>query len=606
MSYLDYYRRIYPYYEDEEIARNLYDYNPEFRQAGIDYGTFASRLGVGRRAPEPEPVEPEPPERGFIGELGAAIPRILRESAGMGLRAVRTALPEAIEPEFLTRAIEDVEEELEDPEYRFRKGRLAEKKGLARNIIEGFETFGKSTIPMLTGAAVGGLVGGVPGAVVGAGTAGATIFGGAEYDQFIEEANDLLGDKYKQKYKAQGYGDQEAQQLAKQEIADIAHPKAVMSAIAEGGFEGLSNVLDILTFRVGGKIASKVLGDTVKKKLAKPLARYAVNTIGVAASEVPTEAATGYVQAGLRRPLYEQAGLKAPEPMEWATEGAKGALYAAPFFGLLGMGAQRRIAPQQVQQEEISKALGSDEERQELVDERIGEITGTRIKPEDLAPTPAEMRQFEIDLQMPEYGAETIARPTRPLTKDVLRDIAEQRRAEREAAIDEFTDRVARGEKMESPEDLQFYENNKGAIEARLQNIAQGALDVTPDEARMAGVVREGEEVGRPIQEQGAGPEAIETGGILQAPEEAPGEITDVTQLPPKAPRVAEAEAEKVPEEAPEPQLPKDLDKYKVRVKAMREATGEIIEIEENADTAIKEVDNRMSIYDQLLNCLSG
>jgi len=399
--------------------------------------------------------------------------------------------------------------------------------------------------------------------------------------------------------------------VEKHGIEDANPFKSALLGTAAGGVEVLGGHLRVIDKILGNKPAREFGEAVAKNKLGK-----AGRIIKEAAAVGGPEAFQELTQEGLAvaNELWTAADQEEREKILKDSD-LKYRLGESAFAGLVGgvvpggiSGLQRQIAPREPEStraEDIEKALGPDEDRQDLVEDRIGEITGTRIRPEEPAPTPADMRQYEIDLQMPEYGAETIARPTKPLTQQVLQEMVARRQAEREAPIDEFVNRIVQGEQIESPEDLQFYENNKQAIEAKLQNIAQGAPDVTPDEARMGGIIREGEEAGRPIQEQGAGPEAVEANRVLET-EEAPEGVTDVTQLQAEAPRVTEAQAEEVPEAGPEPQLPKDLSKYKVRVKAMREATGETIEIEENADTAIKEVDNRMSVYDQLLNCLSG
>lgn len=391
MSYLEEIRDYYPEYADLDdwtLTERIYGSIPELQDFGMDLDALGKTLGA--KGDKFNRLQ----DRGLVSELFSAVPRILRTSTGMGLRALRTALPESVEPDILSRAITDVEEELQDPTYKYRKGQLAERPGLAKKIIGGFETFGESVIPMAVGAGAGFMVGGPFGATLGAGAAGMGVFGLAEYDQFIEEAHGLLDDKYTQKYKSLGHSDEDAKRFAVKEVDELAHPKAVRSGGFEGIFEGASNMLDMVTFRLGGKVV-KALG--VKNKLMKPLVRYLATVAGVGASEMPSEFATGYLQALERKEVYEQAGKKAPDPMEWGIEGAKAAGYAAPWFGLFGgVGNIRRsqgtpaeiakegnLTPESID-DATEKALKDQDVSEDIIDDLVG---GVPIDPPIPAPT---------------------------------------------------------------------------------------------------------------------------------------------------------------------------------------------------------------------------
>jgi hypothetical protein len=73
---------------------------------------------------------------------------------------------------------------------------------------------------------------------------------------------------------------------------------------------------------------------------------------------------------------------------------------------------------------------------------------------------------------------------------------------EKEQTIEDFANRIAKGERMESPEDLQFYENNKGEIELALREKAKPAeIDLTTAKKMNAsqnryGIIKDGAEAG--------------------------------------------------------------------------------------------------------------
>ena len=89
-------------------------------------------------------------------------------------------------------------------------------------------------------------------------------------------------------------------------------------------------------------------------------------------------------------------------------------------------------------------------------------------------------------------------------------------------------------------------------------------------------------------------------------PPEVLAEYPDLVKGKPPPPK------EKLPEQpVSEPgkelePIPKDLKGIKVNVKAIRQATGETIEIQEDAQVAMDSVKSQIDTYNKIINCLAG
>ncbi len=321
--------------DPDELAQTIYSQNPEFKD--IPYADFAKMVDL-----EGDKIS-QLPDRSYLGEVAATVPRTLRSGAAMGLKATHTASKGLGLPEFTRPSdeyIEDVEEELSDPNYRFAKGQKASREGEFKPFIEGMESAGQSMMMMVPGAITGiakgapaGPGGAILGGAFGAGLSGGSIFAGAEYYDFMKEAHELLDPLYANKHIAAGTSPEEAHALAQKEIDELASPQAVKSAAAEFVGEGISDVLNMLIMKGGGHLIKPAITANIKAILSKGLARYAVTTGGIAASEIPSEYWTAIQQAKAKAPIHEAAGLEPPDPAEMAKETIKPTAYSSLFFG---------------------------------------------------------------------------------------------------------------------------------------------------------------------------------------------------------------------------------------------------------------------------------
>ncbi|BDQ35937.1 hypothetical protein SYK_02970 [Pseudodesulfovibrio nedwellii] len=174
-----------------------------------------------------------------------------------------------------------------------------------RDVTEGVASIGPSIEAGLPGAAVG-LMGGLPGAIGGFAASGGTVFGLAEYDRFMEEAKTVGIDP-----------------------ADVKQ-EAIMAAVAEGGLEGVSNLLDLALMKVG---------KPVTKAVTNRLGLFAKNYIKVLGSELPTE----MTQAASGAAIRNEAGFPNQDPMQAAKDSIGPTVVAT--LGFAGMGSVRSARP---------------------------------------------------------------------------------------------------------------------------------------------------------------------------------------------------------------------------------------------------------------------
>lgn len=384
----------YAHLSPEALSQLLYDNNPEFKKSGVSLEDFSLKMGV-----EEDRIS-RLPDRGFISELGHAIPRGIREGYGMGLKASHVAgkslgLPEALYPS--EEYIEGVEEKT-DSDLFYMRGQLAEKEGLAKDVISGVESAATSMAAMAPGAmtglattAVGGPISATVGTIAGAATSGGVMFGGGEYYDFIKTAEDLLGPVYLKKYTDQGHSQEEAVQLAAKDIYEVASPQALKSAMAEGVFEGASNIADLLIFKGGVKAVTAPVKAGIKAKLLKGLGAYGKNVLKLASVEVPTEMATGASQALSYKPIYEEAGLEAPDPAEWAKESIIPTLAAVGLgFAPVATAGQRIARPRQPARQE---GITEDTQPRHTQEDLIQGIQGIKSSLDNGDVTSAQLRE---------------------------------------------------------------------------------------------------------------------------------------------------------------------------------------------------------------------
>jgi len=376
----------------EALSQLLYDNNPEFEKSGVSLEDFSLKVGV-----EEDRIS-RLPDRGLVSELGHAIPRGVREGYGMGLKTTHVAgkslgLPEALYPS--EEYIEEVETKTEtDPFYM--RGQLAEKKGLARDVISGVESAATSMSAMVPGAGVGlassaagGPISATVGTIVGAATSGGVMFGGGEYYDFIKTAEDMLGPSYIKKYTDQGHSQEDAAQLAAIDIYKVASPQALKSAAAEMGFEFATNIADLLIFKGGIKVASAPVKAGIKAKLKGALKAYGENVLKLSAVEVPAEMATGASQAKSYAPIYKEAGKEAPDPAEWAKEAIIPTLAAVGLgFAPVATVGQRLARPRQAGRQDTE-----DTQPQFTQEDLIQGIQGIKSSLDSGEVTPAQLRE---------------------------------------------------------------------------------------------------------------------------------------------------------------------------------------------------------------------
>lgn len=174
----------------------------------------------------------------------------------------------------------------------------------------------RSSVPSVTAGVPGaiiGAVGGIPGIVAGYAGSGAVITGAAEYDRFLE-----LADQYG---------------IPK----DIARSGAIKSALVEGGIEGAANALDAILLKAGSPVVSGF------KQFAK-------NALKVGGVESGTEA----IQAALEAKIARDVGIPAPHPLEAAKESVIPALTMGSIIGAGGTMANKMLTkPPQAKQIKI-------------------------------------------------------------------------------------------------------------------------------------------------------------------------------------------------------------------------------------------------------------
>jgi hypothetical protein len=308
-------------------------------------------------------------ERGALGEILAALTRGGTESAEGALRVLR-ALPVGGE-ETLSRGIEYLDN------LPKKWGVEPTKKGeFWRSVNEGVEAAVQSLAAGLTGAAIiASLPVSVPAAVgfaVGAGG----LFTLREYDEFMEEAKE--------------YG------LKPEDVRQ----EAVISALAEGGFEAVS---DYVGLRVFGFIGKGLMSEGAKKGLLRALGRFAGRLSVMGSVEVPSEMATSAVQANQR----SQAGMKSPDEWEAAKQAIGPTAVMTLLLGGLGQAASTiRTAETGEADRPATEEAPPLEEEMITEEEALGEV----VPEEEVTPVPEEVPvEEEPEVEPLSEGEEQVA-----------------------------------------------------------------------------------------------------------------------------------------------------------------------------------------------------
>lgn len=182
------------------------------------------------------------------------------------------------------------------------------------SVVEGI----RSIIPSVGAGIPGGLAGAftpgvVPGMIAGFAASGGTIFGLAEYDEFMEEAEKL------------GYP------------KEVIRSQAVKSAFVEGGLEAASDMIDLLLLKLGKPITTSFKA-SARQIFKKYLTTYAKTSAKVGAAEIPPEAAQAYFESKFR----QDVGIPAPNPLSAAIYSIGPSAVMALLFA--GLGTATRVS----------------------------------------------------------------------------------------------------------------------------------------------------------------------------------------------------------------------------------------------------------------------
>ncbi|MEO0249445.1 MAG: hypothetical protein ABIN58_07870, partial [candidate division WOR-3 bacterium] len=343
------------------------------------------------------------PERGILGDIGAAAVGGLRDVAEMGLRGLRTISPleKAYEEGPLGKAIEALKdtdkwdimkpskEVVEGPWYR-------------RWIYEGVRSALPSLSSMITGAAVGQALIPVPvvGAVAGA-AAGQALsalpFGASEYDRFMEEARE------------KGLNEEEVK------------PYALASGLTEWMGETLGNWLGAKLLRMapGGQQLTEPLKNTIRQMFKVPLKEGAKDLV----KEYINEAGTEFGQNALENWLRTKAGMPQEQsPLQEGLESVGPTIVMTSIFGL-GAGALNRSRRQQIYKALQDNTIAPEERRKAVNDITYGLYQQAGFKPDEIETifSPEIEPQKKTELQ-----TKVIERQKDPETSRQLLEIASQ------------------------------------------------------------------------------------------------------------------------------------------------------------------------------------
>ena len=259
-------------FKPRELFPELFGPPPEIPPEAIP-PMRSSLLPVSQFRIPPEAPQ-ELPERGILGDIGAATVGSLRDVAEMGLRAARTVSPfeSAYEGEgLLSKGLEALKD-TDKWDIMKPSKEVATGPWYRRWVYEGIRSSLPSLSTMITGAIVGQAMIPVPGvgAVIGAGVgqaASALPFGASEYDRFMEEA------------KEKGIDQAEAK------------PYALASGATEWMGETLGNWLGakILRMAPGGQQLTEPLKNTIRQMFKVPLKEGAKDMVKEYINETGTE-----------------------------------------------------------------------------------------------------------------------------------------------------------------------------------------------------------------------------------------------------------------------------------------------------------------------------
>ncbi len=340
-------------------------------------------------------------------------------------------------------------------------------ESLTAQARHGITRIGASTA---VGAAAGSVVPGI-GTAAGAGAGLITGFGLTSYN--LEYSNKIL-----EVLQEVGVDLTNADML-RQAFSD---PQIIERARTIAQYRGIPVALfDAVSAGIGGKIITKP-AKTVLGKIGQYAAEGAVQSgLGMGGELGGQIAANEDLNASsiLAEGLAEFAS---PEILTGAVVEAKkkGQQTADKVNNLYKSAVKNEVTPQQVD-DMIDVSVGTGEISIEDAND-IKKEYAEQIK-ENSIPVGTKIGDATVTAQA-EDGTYTIQTPTGELegqTKEYLDAI---KNAPTEADVNAFADKISKGEKLKSAEDLQFYDNNKKVIEERLQEKIKEQSKVIDEEVK--------------------------------------------------------------------------------------------------------------------------
>ena len=493
-------------------------------------------------------------ERSALGEIALGVPRGVvgaTELTAKAGRAVEGALIPGTERgpianRLLTPFLEAVEEKRKVSPWMQTAPRYEE--GIVGTISQGTEQAVQSIIAGIPGGVAGRALGAGIGASLGSVTlpgvgtvtgatlgmiggyalSGGTIFGLAQYDDVISRADE------------------------KRIPREISQPVAIRSAIYEGGFEFISDLLEMGFMKVGKPLTAPAQ-QTVKKGIGELFKvgwkGYLARLGGVIGAEVPTEMATAALQAEEERKI----GLGETKMWDAAKQAFGPSLVASVIFGgtfgtinkLQRTNVRRKLENPDAPKEDRKKAALEVEQILKEFDPEIAQVWGHNafVAIENGEAIKAETPIEEVGGFAPTAPAEevieeapTVTPPEAELAtteEDIERIYTPEQLAELEKGADKgiqdhlnaLNKRIANLESMKKRSPKQ--EANLKAYQEERKTIMEEQGYDKEGEGRLPGAIREGEEPGRPLQDREGSKKEIKAGGIFQTSEgeeiEVPG-----------------------------------------------------------------------------------
>jgi hypothetical protein len=254
---------------------------------------------------------------GILGDIGSGIADSFLRTGEMALQMFRAYdEPGGIDTvrDITTAGIERIRQWEDEYPRIFKQSQEGQDSYFRRSVYSGLVNFMPSAFSGLIGGAAGaaaGSIGGPVGAglgfVLGFGGGAGLLFGSAEYDSFMEEAD--------------------ANGIPRERVFG----EAMTSAFIEGGGEMVADIISLAAFGPTGglSIASK---GALKEMMRVPVSRLIKNFIKVAPVEVMTEMVQGASQVHLRN----KAGMDAGTPWNAAVEAIGPAIVMTALFGAAG------------------------------------------------------------------------------------------------------------------------------------------------------------------------------------------------------------------------------------------------------------------------------